>query len=72
MAQVLERIEQPSLLIHINSVFEMTDEKFEQFCRLNRDLRIEMTAEGDLIVMPPTGGRTGNRNFRLIQRKTPG
>lgn len=68
MAQVLERIEQSSLLIHINSVFEMTDEKFEQFCRLNRDLRIEMTAEGDLIVMPPTGGRTGNRNFRLIQQ----
>lgn len=41
------------------------DELFE-FCQLNRDLRIERTAEGDLIIMPPTGGKTGIRNFKLI------
>ncbi len=52
----------PALLVHLRPVFEMTDEQFEELCRINRDLGIEMTAEGDLIIMPPTFGRTGNRN----------
>lgn len=65
MSEVLERVERSSLLVHMRPVFEMDDKKFEEFCRLNRDLRIEMNAEGDLIIMPPTYSRTGNRNFRL-------
>lgn len=66
MAQVLELIERASVLVHFRPLFEMTDEQFEEFCRLNRDLRIEMTATGDVLIMPPTFSRTGNRNFRLI------
>lgn len=65
MAQVLEQVERSSLLVHVRPLFEMTDEQFEEFCRLNPDLRIEMTTEGDLIIMPPTFGHTGNRNFDL-------
>lgn len=45
---------------------KMSDDEFFDFCQLNKDLRIEMTAEGDLIIMPPTGGKTGNRNFTLV------
>ena len=65
MAEVIDRIERASVLVHLRPVFEMDDDKFAEFCRINRDLRIEMTAEGDLIIMPPTYGRTGNRNFKL-------
>ena len=36
----------------------------------NRDLRIERTAQGALIIMPPTGARTGNRNSRLTTALT--
>jgi Uma2 family endonuclease len=43
----------------------MSDHDFFEFCQLNRDWRIECTADGDLIVMAPTGGRTGKRNFTL-------
>lgn len=68
MAQVLEQIERASVLVRMRPLFEMNDEQFEEFCRLNRDLRIEMTAEGDLLIMPPTFSRTGNRNFKLIQQ----
>jgi len=69
MATTFEQdIGTPALLLHLRPVFEMTDEQFEEFCRINRDLRIEMTAEGDLIIMPPTFGRTGNRNAKLIIR----
>jgi Uma2 family endonuclease len=32
---------------------------------VNRDLRLERTATGELIVAPPTGSETGNRNLKL-------
>lgn len=47
---------------------ELTDEQFFQLCQNNRDLRFERTAKGDLLIMPPTGGETSNRNARLTQR----
>lgn len=43
----------------------ITEESFYEFCRANADLRIELTSKGVLIVMPPTGGETGERNFNL-------
>lgn len=45
---------------------EISDDKFEIFCRQNPDVELEMTKEGELVIMPPTGGITGNRNFSLI------
>jgi Uma2 family endonuclease len=42
------------------------DDGLFDFCAANRDLRIERTSDGELIIMPPTGGETGNRNFELI------
>jgi Uma2 family endonuclease len=47
-------------------VKDFTDDEFFEFCQLNKDLRIERTADGDLIIMPPTGGETGIRNFKLV------
>lgn len=41
---------------------KMTDEQFFQLCQDNRNLRFERNANGDLIIMPPTGGETSNRN----------
>jgi Uma2 family endonuclease len=46
----------------------MTPEQFWEACQLNRDVRLELTAEGDLIIMPPTGARTGARNIRLSRQ----
>ncbi|HHP7230301.1 MAG TPA: Uma2 family endonuclease [Xenococcaceae cyanobacterium] len=43
----------------------MNREQFYAFCQANRDLRIEQTATGDVIIMPPTFSDTGNRNFNL-------
>lgn len=36
----------------------LTDEQFERLCAENPELRIELTAQGELIVMPPTGSET--------------
>ena len=47
---------------------ELIDEVFLKLCQTNPDIKFESTAQGELIVVPPTGGETGNRNLRLIQR----
>jgi Uma2 family endonuclease len=45
----------------------MDDESLLRFCSANDPLRIERTAEGDLIVMTPAGGKTGNREGFLFR-----
>jgi len=42
-----------------------TEDTFYELCRQNPDLRLERTAKGEVIVMPPTGGETGNRNHEI-------
>ena len=44
---------------------DLTDEQFFQLCQNNRDLRFERTANGELIIMPPTGSETSDRNADL-------
>lgn len=43
----------------------LDSDELAAFCADNPSMRIEQTAEGELIIMPPTGGRTGNRNVAL-------
>jgi Uma2 family endonuclease len=43
-----------------------TDEEFEQIVAVNKELRLELTWQGELVIMSPTGGETGNRNFDLL------
>ncbi len=45
---------------------KITDDEFENFCRHNPDVEIELTKEGELVIMPPPGGKIGIRNFSLI------
>jgi Uma2 family endonuclease len=58
---------QSPVLLNVADVrLRVTPEEFERLCELNRDLRLELNKDGELIVMPPTGGITGERNFKLI------
>jgi Uma2 family endonuclease len=43
----------------------LTHEQFVELAIANRDLQLERTATGELILMPPTGGETGNRNLDM-------
>jgi Uma2 family endonuclease len=45
--------------------FQLSDEEFYQLCQDNRDLRFERNDQGDLVIMPPTGGETGNINAKI-------
>jgi Uma2 family endonuclease len=50
-----------SVEINLDAI-HLTDEQFYQICQDNLDLRFERNTQGDLIIMPPTGGETSNRN----------
>ena len=43
------------LLVHFQPVLNLTEDQFFELCQLNRELRIERTAQGELLIMPPTG-----------------
>lgn len=71
MTATLTPTEQKSdaLVIHFSlPLKKLSDDEFYEFCMANKDLNIELTSAGDLIIMPPTGLKTGNRNFKLTGR----
>jgi Uma2 family endonuclease len=51
-----------AITLNLNSIIKLTSEQFYQLCEENPDLKLERNANGELIVMPPTGGETGKRN----------
>ncbi len=54
-----------TITLNVPPTVALTDEQFFQLCMANEEWRIELTAEGELIIMPPTGGESGIRNSDL-------
>jgi len=44
----------------------LTDEQFYQLCQNNQELKFERTVQGELVIMSPVGGESGNREVKLI------
>jgi Uma2 family endonuclease len=59
------RTEMPPIIVTLEPIIQMTDEEFYELCQLNPELRLERTAKGDVIIMPPAGGTTGHYNAYL-------
>jgi Uma2 family endonuclease len=57
-----------ALTLNLNPIVTLTDEQFYQLCQENENIKIERTTKGELIIMPPVGGETGNRNGKLTQQ----
>ena len=58
-AQVFPAVEEPE---------PYAEEDFARLAADYPDLRMELTREGELVIMPPTFTETGNKNFKLIAR----
>jgi Uma2 family endonuclease len=56
-----------SFVLSMESV-HLSDEQFYRLCHDNPDLRIELSADRELVIMSPTGSKTGNRNSKINQR----
>jgi Uma2 family endonuclease len=65
MTKVLPQVEIHPVVLKLTPVINLTDDQLFELCQLNGDWRIEYTAQGELIVMPPTGGETSNRNAEI-------
>ncbi len=68
MAETKIRTEHPTMVLHTRPALEMDEEQFFELCQLRRERRIERSMEGDLEIMPPTGGETSNRNANLAMQ----
>jgi Uma2 family endonuclease len=51
--------------ISVPKGFKVTPEQFEQLAYAEQLTRIELTKDGELLIMSPTGGEAGEKNFNL-------
>lgn len=68
MTTLLIQTERMPLTVNLPVPVAMTVAEFYAFCQANRDLRIERTANGEVIIMPPAFSDTGNRNLKIAQQ----
>ncbi|MCJ2544417.1 Uma2 family endonuclease [Thermostichus vulcanus] len=54
-----------ALTLDLTPLMTLTREDFIRLCAANPELKLERTARGELIIMAPTGGETGNLNFEI-------
>lgn len=54
------------IVLQLQPAIALTEDQFYEFCQLNSDFHIERNAAGELVIMPPTGSETDERNFNLV------
>jgi Uma2 family endonuclease len=65
MIKIPSEIKTIPLEIPDSIALQVTPEQFEVLAIANQDLQLERTAQGELIVNPPTGGESGKRNLKI-------
>ncbi len=68
MTTLLIQTEQTPMTVNFPLIQQMTTAEFYEFCLANRDLRIERTASGEVIIMSPAFADTGNRNMKIAHQ----
>lgn len=53
------------LVVRFRPLYAMTPDEFYQFCALNPDLTVELTEEGEVVFMSPSGAGTSARNLYI-------
>jgi Uma2 family endonuclease len=63
----MQSLETRPLLVDISHItLRLTHAEFEQLCQDNPEMRLELTANGELIVMVPAGWESSERNGDLV------
>jgi Uma2 family endonuclease len=55
-----------TVVLNLEPILHLTDEQFYQLCMANRDLNLELNATGEVIIVSPVGGESGNQEADLI------
>ncbi len=61
---VAETISPARLILNTENV-GLTPEQFFRLCGDNPELRLELTAQKEIIIMPPAGSESGGTNFNI-------
>jgi Uma2 family endonuclease len=62
----MQSLENKPFLLDIHSItLRINHEEFEKLCQDNPDIQLELTANGELIIMAPVGLESGNRELNL-------
>lgn len=62
MRIALPDLDAPATLI-LDPSNRFSDDEYFDFCMANPDVRIERTAEGEIVIVPPAGGESDYRNW---------
>jgi len=54
------------IVLKLPPELQMTDDQFFEFCQVNQELRIESNKLGEILIMPPTGSESGNREMNIM------
>jgi Uma2 family endonuclease len=65
MATIAFQREPVALRIDLGAWDPKTDEELYELCARNPELRIERTAEGEIVIMTPTGGASSHRSLEV-------
>ena len=53
-------------ILDLKPLIRLTQEDFYQLCQVNPEVPLELSKNGELIIMSPVGGESGNREANLI------
>ena len=56
------------VVLNLGAVVQLTDETFYQLATSQDAVKLERAATGEIIVVPPIGGETGNKNVKITQQ----
>jgi Uma2 family endonuclease len=62
MQIALPELDAPATLV-LDPENRFSDDEYFSFCMANPDLQIERTAQGEIVIVPPAGGESDNRNW---------
>src|SRR6266699_3123291 len=64
LPDIAARVSPHKLILNVESV-GLTSEQFVRLCRDNPDLRLELTAQKEIVIMPPNWTKTGMQNAEI-------
>ena len=64
-AVIPKEIIMTAITVNLNPIIQLTDNQFYQLCRENPEVKFERNRKGEILIMSPTGGGTGKRNFEI-------
>jgi Uma2 family endonuclease len=64
MQVALPELEAPAKIV-FDPEERLTDDEYFAFCQANPQLRLERTAQGEIVIMPPAGGESDHRSLNV-------